>query len=410
MPAPSPELSLELDRPNRTYQAGETIQGWLRVAGPRRERIELSLSWRTSGKGNVDRGKPHEVLTLHEPEGVPEDQARGYPLSFTAPKGPPSYRGQVLRLDWTLRAEAGGGLFSPKLATEEDLVLEAAQETVLAGQRRRRRRARRPTAVQGGSWGVALALLGATAALGAGAWKLGGNALCPCLFASLFTGVAGLAALRNPLAERRLGPVHLEVSDEVSPGEPVRVRLVISPPWRLDLNGIRVHLEGRESATSGSGSGAETHTHQVLYERRVLLERARGLRGQQVLETEIRVPADAPVSFASGSNRVHYELELRVDIPSWPDWHVELPVLVLPSGQRAAPRVRVVDLQARQRCPWCRDLLAQADEALSACDACGTVLHEGCWAEAERCPTAGCGQGWHTRARVQERQGEGGGA
>lgn len=43
-----------------------------------------------------------------------------------------------------------------------------------------------------------------------------------------------------------------------------------------------------------------------------------------------------------------------------------------------------------RRCAWCHDDLPAATPA---CAGCGCALHPGCWGEAGRCPSLGCGPG-----------------
>ncbi len=55
-------------------------------------------------------------------------------------------------------------------------------------------------------------------------------------------------------------------------------------------------------------------------------------------------------------------------------------------GERRA----AVDALGKTRCPYCRAGITGDDEALTACKACRTVLHEGCWDEHGGCPILGC--------------------
>lgn len=394
MPARSPEVSIHVDRPDRTFSPGDSIRGHVRIEGPSRGELVLELGWRTSGRGNVDRDRALRLTLIDT--GLP-GTTRALPFEVTAPDGPPTFQGHFVRLDWVISVRTPGRMLRPSdPLAEEDLVITGARETVLASARQRQRRRRRGLSrIQGGTALTALGLLLAGAALGAIGWSARGDLLCPCSIFGLILLGSGVAALRNPLAARRLGRVHLELSEEVSPGESLRVRLEIEPPWQVALNGIWLRLEGEERATSGSGSDARTERRNVFLKRVNLCEREI-VHGPRTWEAEIPLSAEVPVSFSTGNNELHYELELRIDIPGWPDWHVKVPILVLPDGQRqrvqtARPALaRRIDLQPRQRCPYCRDGLIEGDEPVVVCGVCRTVLHEGCWAEIGRCPTTGC--------------------
>lgn len=73
-----------------------------------------------------------------------------------------------------------------------------------------------------------------------------------------------------------------------------------------------------------------------------------------------------------------------------------------------APRVRVRAAQAYAwtgggagaRCPYCRDDVAEDGEGCAACDACGTLHHTACLAEAGGCTLLGCAGADRRRARA----------
>jgi hypothetical protein len=63
-----------------------------------------------------------------------------------------------------------------------------------------------------------------------------------------------------------------------------------------------------------------------------------------------------------------------------------------------AERLALVDESGKTRCPYCHGAIQGDEDALVACDACRTVLHEACWTELQRCPLLGC------RGRSPERR------
>lgn len=65
-------------------------------------------------------------------------------------------------------------------------------------------------------------------------------------------------------------------------------------------------------------------------------------------------------------------------------------------GERRAERTT----EGGARCAWCHDGITGSEPDLVACDKCGTVLHEGCWAEGGACPTLGCGGKTPERGRA----------
>jgi hypothetical protein len=65
-------------------------------------------------------------------------------------------------------------------------------------------------------------------------------------------------------------------------------------------------------------------------------------------------------------------------------------------GERRAAR----SSEGTARCPWCHDAVKGDEPDLVACEKCGTVLHEACFAEGGRCPTLGCDGESPERART----------
>lgn len=393
---------MALDRADRTYRPGEEITGrvilWMTRALWRCE-VRLAIHWRTSGAGDVSRGEP-VAIDLVVDERV-EAGERLLPFSLPAPDGPPTYAGTLIRVEWVLEAfvRSSEGVAN----IEEDFVLVDARATVLDGKPRGKVRSRSLVKVPTTPGLGVAAFLGVTALtsvlLGT---SLGGGWNCLCSAPGLlFAGIA-LSMIPGGLAAERLGPLLLEVAEEVAPGEHLRVALRFEPPKRMTLDAIDVTLCAEERATSGAGASRRDETREVArYTVRLtsrLIVDPSGFSG----EVELAVPPDAPVSFAAADSSIRWTLRVEIDIPDWPDWRIALPVVVVPGGRAVAPTVRrQLTLQPRQRCPYCRDAIAGAEPApVASCAGCETVLHEACWEELGRCPTRGCGR---ERPRVRAR-------
>ncbi len=63
-------------------------------------------------------------------------------------------------------------------------------------------------------------------------------------------------------------------------------------------------------------------------------------------------------------------------------------------------RLALAGAHGRARCAYCHEDLTGDEPDLVACEACGTVLHEGCWSELGQCPLLGCTGKAPERARV----------
>ncbi|AKJ03720.1 hypothetical protein ATI61_11931 [Archangium gephyra] len=103
------ELQLTLDKSDRTYAPGELITGSVVVKVLERCRCrQLTLSWRwqARGWGDSDKSPDECLLTLNEGEEWIAGQELHYTFRLEAPSEPLTYHGQLVSVDWRLRAEA----------------------------------------------------------------------------------------------------------------------------------------------------------------------------------------------------------------------------------------------------------------------------------------------------------------
>lgn len=413
------DVGLEFDRPDRTYRPGEEITGRVLLRSSvelHRCEVRIALNWRTSGKGDVEQGDDPIALDLAMDERVEASALRAFPFSLPAPDGPPTFHGKLLSVDWILEAfvHASRGSAPPlpgasweflteAADVEEDLVLAGARTTLLDGKPHGKVRSRALAKIPTPESLTATAFVAGAAALGVWAGVAGGDGwMCFCGVPGFALALCALALVPGALAAKRLGRVELEVPQEVAPGEGLTVVLRIRPPKPVALNGVTVTLRGEESTTAGNGSDKKVEQHEI-YRTFVSLSGAttvdpNGFAG----EVELKLPPDALPSFATTKNSIRWTLSVNIDIPSWPDWNVKLPIVVLPSGTVAVTtKRRSIAIQPRQVCPYCRDTIASAEPTpIASCAGCETVLHEACWAELGRCPTRGCGR---ERPRIRAR-------
>lgn len=106
-------MRVELEREGARHHAGERLVGAVVLAPDERdglERVEVSVGWRTHGKGNSDAGRPI-VVRLDERSLDEAGEAR-LPFAVELPSGPVSYAGEVVSVEWaappSTRAVDGG--------------------------------------------------------------------------------------------------------------------------------------------------------------------------------------------------------------------------------------------------------------------------------------------------------------
>ena len=103
----------------RLYEPGDTLSGFYSLSDVRHsavDSVEISILWRTEGKGNEDVGV-HAFWKLSVQDGDWIDPLRPCRFSAKLPKSPLSYEGNLIKIRWYARVRAF-------LATGEQLVDE----------------------------------------------------------------------------------------------------------------------------------------------------------------------------------------------------------------------------------------------------------------------------------------------
>lgn len=123
-------LLIHFGRADRTYKLGEKITGRIEIRADEdgtRRKLVLTPVWRTRGRGMEDSAQAEgQVLPAVTYRGR---QSTWYPFEIPAPPGPLSYRGELLSVEWYLRAHADLRL-AIDAESEEGFILTApAAET-----------------------------------------------------------------------------------------------------------------------------------------------------------------------------------------------------------------------------------------------------------------------------------------
>jgi hypothetical protein len=147
-----------------------------------------------------------------------------------------------------------------------------------------------------------------------------GLIILPIAFAILLA--LAFRSLRNTMAERRLGKVELSLANTyIAAGQSIPVTLGFTPTRRGSVRGVTAKLTGKERAVSGSGTDKTTHRH-TIHEHALTLEGPTEFTANKRVEFSglVQVPDTNAYSFDVGENEVAWTLDLRIDIPLWPDW------------------------------------------------------------------------------------------
>lgn len=116
--------------------------------------------------------------------------------------------------------------------------------------------------------------------------------------------------LRTPLAEQKVGQVDIGLSDErVAPGEQITSTVTLEPDGSVHLDELTIRLHGYEEVVG----------------------RDRRVPGDDG-SPQMAIPDQPLYSFDADDNNVNWELNVHVDVPSWPDWNHTEPMLVRPQS------------------------------------------------------------------------------
>lgn len=102
-----PEVIVQLDGRQRAYEPGQLLSGSYRLdAGQEKvRRIEVSVLWRTTGKGDEDFGV-HFFDHYSADEGEEVDAQSTARFTTQLPNTPLSYHGVAIHIEWLVRVRA----------------------------------------------------------------------------------------------------------------------------------------------------------------------------------------------------------------------------------------------------------------------------------------------------------------
>jgi len=331
-------LQIFLDRGDRTYKLGEPISGVVEIkanADFHCRKITLVCEWRARGSGNQTVHGEQGAFFAEE-ENLRSGEAREYPFRFAALRGPVSYQGKLLNVEWYLRAQVDIAMAVDAMKEEKFLLGpgETSGEIILGTEKstenfsetssrlvERMARAR--------VLGVPFFLIGLVMLYFAGSHPL---------TITLSLAVAGLGAwqifllLSNKLAQRKLGEIEVNLDvDKVRAADTIECKVSLPSQHAARLQKIVATLKGEERVMTGSGNyrRLQTHTiHQHVVEQlsRDAISDADKLR----LTVPLQIPATAPSTFHAPDNAVAWFIRVQIDIRGWPDWVQEFPLTIVP--------------------------------------------------------------------------------
>jgi len=324
------DVWFEFDRTTQHYQPGETISGLIHVRvnkDCRCNRIVLRMEWRTHGRGNIDSGGRQEfIYAENETFRAGEDHA--IPFRVAAPYGPLSYHGELINIGWVLRASIDiPWALDPKVET--DILISGADLPVVPFPELANELVVGQAAADAIRPGTKRTLLRAAVLVGLIALCVGMFFMVPedlmyipmILIAALVIRALVAMVWFRMKAKKMIGQTEtLVIHEHLRPNGLLACDVRLAPPDPSLIEGVICTLRGRETAVSGSGTDETTSTH-VFHEQ---CQRLPGPFTSDSLEEitasfAMRLPADAPSTFAQPSNKIAWELETVIQLKKWPD-------------------------------------------------------------------------------------------
>jgi hypothetical protein len=297
---------------------------------------QVRFLWHTEGKGNRVTGESGTESLARGGKWL-AGSSHGFSFEITAPDGPLTYKGRILKVLWVLQARLDRSLLKPDVVESVPMVLEGTPDPDRASlgpvpQEKDKleavKKGRVGTWVTVGSLFMVLGLLyGASQGWelqAAGRWitilLVGGGIL---ITLKGFWGRLGRGKLGEPT-------VRLSTT-ELRRGEEVRFSVSLHPEQKTELRSLEVILECEERVVHGHGQYQSRHKRTV-FEKRVtlakdlLIEPHRGLKRKG----SITLPPDASPSFGAPYNQLIWWLRFRGDVAGWPDWREPVLLTVWP--------------------------------------------------------------------------------
>ena len=342
-------LKIELDEPRKIRASGEVVTGTVVVRCDKDTNCKglvVSTRWSTHGRGNIASGEVDETTCF---EGAWQaGQEYKYPFKLSSGSWPPTYYGTYLNVSHMVEARAKlAWATDPRAVVEFPLVASQSPDDLAP-----------PSKKQSST--VSYVVAG----------TLGLVAIVFLVFLWWLIPVAVLVIgvfwfFKSFLPKQMTGAVVTELEPRrVQSGGVVRGKLSFTPKRNVNINAVSFTLAGSETCVSGSGSNRKTHTHELLKQVVELAGAQRLVSGQQQsFDIEFTVPQNAAPSMKLADNQVQWAVELRIDIPKWPDWAESIPLIVEPGAATEAADRLAAEQGLTAEDEWFEQVLQQLQES-----------------------------------------------
>jgi hypothetical protein len=327
-------LSIILEKPNKTYQGGETITGQVKVKVTEEiKAAALVLALFCKGFAEVKNikktiEKEMEEINLFKGSWMPGEYI--YPFEFVAPSGPQTYKGHIFNLSWHVTARVCTSPEEERRVDAEIILLPGKQVPVTKTSEEAVYK--QVTSRSIGCFAISLIIISVGTYI---VWKalvaeqesfdlLFFGGVIPILLGSVVFFLAAYNALvskRIKMAEVRLG------TRQISLGEKIPVSLTFETNISFEVDKITATLRANEIVDFFSSSTNKMYRKHCLYESKQELPLAVKRIPTKVpirVEGEVVIPEGVQPSMdmmeSSKGMAIKWEIEFAIEMKRWPDW------------------------------------------------------------------------------------------
>jgi len=345
------DIEIQFDRSDRTYAGGDVVSGEVMVRVNQDincNGIVLRHYWGTHGKGIKHTGTKHKLqLCRSHPLQAGEDLR--LPFEFQSELWPLTYRGEHINVDHYVHVSVDvPWAIDPK---------QAAEFVVVAGQRPDQFTGDRSEVVElkaiekekeksgflhadidPGPIGTAIGyvlLLGIVLVFLAGIafvlFKIHFLLVPFVVITGLITGL--ICWIRKTAISGRLGEVTIKTPTVVvSPCEHWPCEISFTPKKTFQINEMSARLLVREVAMELKGKNKIPHFHTLLDEKTVFFPAEQLIAGEPFSkQLQIPLPDTEAWSLDVDDNKIEWTVDVRIDIPQFPDWSHKATLQMIPS-------------------------------------------------------------------------------
>lgn len=125
--------------------------------------------------------------------------------------------------------------------------------------------------------------------------------------------------------------IRLKAPREVRPGDELLMVVMLECRREVEVEQVRMELEGVEAWSVGAGEHAASTKRTLLRLRAQLSGRCTLPAGSTERPVRVKLPPDAPASVAGASARIEYVVRVHVEIAWWPDARETFELKVVPA-------------------------------------------------------------------------------